>query len=82
MGARDASYVLYMYICFITCIVLYTYLLDYWGQLAAAVRRADSHYSYYERASAASERVHTELRENPEYERPAGRGDALQKLIS
>ena len=27
----------------------------------------------YERASAASERVHTELRENPEYERPAGR---------
>ena len=40
----------------------------------------------YERASAASERVHTELRENPEYERPtglpAGRGDALQKLIS
>ena len=34
----------------------------------------------------ASERVHTVLRENPEYERPAsrpsGRGDALQKLIS
>ena len=29
--------------------------------------------NYYERASAASERVHTELRENPEYERPAGR---------
>ena len=29
--------------------------------------------SYYERASAASERVHTELRENLEYERPAGR---------
>ena len=28
---------------------------------------------YYERASAASERVHTEIRENPEYERPAGR---------
>ena len=28
--------------------------------------------NYYERASAASERVHTELRENPEYERPAG----------
>ena len=40
----------------------------------------------YERASAASERVLTELGENPEYERPAGppagRGDALQKLIS
>ena len=26
---------------------------------------------YYERASAASERFHTELKENPEYERPA-----------
>ena len=46
--------------------------------------------SGYERASAASERVLTELGENPEYERPAGppagppagRGDALQKLIS
>ena len=28
---------------------------------------------FYERASTASERVHTELRENPEYELPAGR---------
>ena len=42
-----------------------------WGQVSNVTS------PHYERVSAASERVHTELRENPEYERPAGRGDAL-----